>query len=181
MPAPPPAKQQDPQAEQYGRELLAEARKQQPDIDQVKWLIDRADLTLTDITGSTALMLISGWSNLEVTQKLLIHGAVINQQDRNGNSVVHMTAHSGNEKTLETLLVYGANVALPNKSGNTPYDIAQGKFSHAMLVKLKEQFEQQDPGLVARRDISAYIDEQGMRLAAPTPAPQRAAFKVRQP
>lgn len=177
--SPPP---KDPQAEQYGRDLLSALSKQMWDIDDVNWLVDRADMTMTDSRGATALMNISTTGNHELMQKMLVHGALINQKGPRGNTFGHMAAGSGNEAVMSTMLAYGTNFAQPNDAGKTPYDLAQGKYKPETMEKIRQRFEeQQDPTLVRRREIAQYIDENGLRLRHDVVAPTKAAFAKRKP
>lgn len=164
------------EAEQYGRELFSALKKQMPDFDDINFIVDRADLTLTDDRGATALMNISSWGNHELMQKMLVNGAKINQKGPKGNTIAHMVAASGNEHVISTMLAYGADFSQANDAGVTPYDLAQGKYQPETMAKIKQRFEEQDPTLVKMREFQAYIDETGLRLQNDVVAPPKASF-----
>ncbi|HYD19071.1 MAG TPA: ankyrin repeat domain-containing protein [Patescibacteria group bacterium] len=169
-----------PQAVAHGKELLTEVQKAMPDMDTVKWLIERADLTLTDNQNRTAFMTIAGWGNDEILQKALIHGAQVNQPGPRGNTAVHIVAASGGKSALETMMQHGGDFAQKNDAGKTPYDLAQGRFTGDVLIKIREKFEVQDPTTSRLNAFREYISEQGLRTEKPTGAPRRAVFKPKQ-
>lgn len=173
-----PSTPKDPQLEQNGRSLLAALLMQQPDIDDIKFLVRRSDLTLEDKNGNTALMTISGWGNLELMKLMLDNGAKPNQKGRSGNTTMHLVINGGNEKAIDLMLAYGGDVSIPNGAGSTPLDWAKGKkFSPELMKRLEQRFAEQDPASVKLRQISEYIDQQGLRTARPIVAPQTASFK----
>ena len=169
----------DPQAAQYGQELLAEFGKQRPDFDQIKFLIQRADLSQQNARGQTPLMLATATGNQDVIVLMLNTGAAINQKDKRGETVAHMVARTGNAQSMEFMLVYGANFALQNDARQTPYDLAQGKFTPDMAARIKARFEEQDPNTVTLHAFREYIAEQGLQTERPVAAPPRAVFKIK--
>ncbi len=166
-----------PQATAFGEELLREVQKAQPDMDQVDWLASRADLKLTDNQNRTALMTVMSWGNHALVQKLIVNGADLNQKGARGNTAVHFAMTSGNEQNAATVLAYNGNLAQANDADKTPFDFAEGKFKHEMMVKLKERYETQNPDISRRRAFNAHIEKQGVRTEKPTKAPRPAVFK----
>lgn len=168
----------DPQAEQYGRELLAELAKQSPDFDQIDWLLRRADLTLADSKGDTALMKVAFFGNHALMQTLLVNGAVINQQNNAGDSAVHIIARNGSDQSMQTMLAYGGNFVTPNKAGKSAFMLADGKFSAPILERIREQADAQDVNHNRRKQFNEFVAK-GLPLDGHTEAPARAVFQPR--
>ncbi len=168
-----------PQATAFGEDLLKEVQKAMPDMDHVNWLASRADLKLADSQNRTALMTVMGWGNQELMQKMLVNGADINQKGARGNTAVHLALAGGNEQTAATVLAYKGNLAQPNDAGKVPFDFAEGKFKPDMMARLRQRFEEQDPGISRRRAFNAHIEKHGVRTEKPTKAPKPAVFKIK--
>jgi ankyrin repeat protein len=168
----------DPQAEQYGRELLAELAKQSPDFDQIDWLLRRADLKLADSKGETALMKVAFFGNHALMQTLLVNGAVINQQNNAGDSAVHIIARNGSDQSMSTMLEYGGNFVTPNKAGKSAQELAEGKFSALMLSRIHARAQEQDVNFNRRKQFNEFVAK-GLPLDGHTEAPARAVFRRR--
>lgn len=169
----------NPQAAQFGQELIAEFGKQRPDFDQIKFLIREADLSQQNERGQTPLMLAVGTGNQEVIIAMLRNGAAINQKDNRGDTAAHIVARNGHEKSMDTMLVLGANFALANDAGKTPYELSQGNFKPETAARIQARFEEQDPGFSRRRDFNAHIEKQGVRTEKPVKSPKPAVFKIK--
>ncbi|MDI1229346.1 MAG: ankyrin repeat domain-containing protein [bacterium] len=169
----------NPQAAQYGQDLIAEFGKQRPDFDQIKFLIQHADLSQQNARGQTPLMLAVATGNQDVMKAMLNNGAVINQKDNRGDTAAHMVARGGNEKSMGVMLALGANFAQANEAGKTPYELSQGNFKPETAARIQERFEEQDPDFSRRRAFNAHIEKHGVRTEKPTKAPKPAVFKMK--
>lgn len=167
------------QAYPYGQDLLKEVQKAQPDMNEVKWLIEHGDMTQTDSQKRTAFMIILGWGNDDLAKFALKHGAKPNQKGPGGNTAVHMVAASGNAALLgEMLLNANGDFTLRNDDGKTPYDLAQGRFPENILQAIRNEFDIRDPASTLK-DFRRHIAERGLRTKAPIKAPPRAVFRAK--
>lgn len=167
------------QAYPYGQDLLKEVQKAQPDMTEVKWLIEHGDLTAADSQKRTAFMIIIGWGNEDLMKFALKHGAQPNQKGPGGNTAVHMIAAGGSQTMLgEMLLNAKGDFTLRNDAGKTPYDLAQGRFPDNVMQAIRNEFDIRDP-VSTLNDFRRHIKERGLRTQKNVKAPPRAVFKAK--
>jgi len=110
---------------QLGEMLVREARRQQPDVAEMKSLIARgADLTVMDDGGNTVFMSTLGWGNLDLTRSLLLKTQDFNHQNASGNTALHLAVRTAPADVVAQMIAGGALTDIPNVAGQTPADLA---------------------------------------------------------
>jgi ankyrin repeat protein len=83
----------------------------QDDLDYICACLERYQLIETEyICHGTLLQMATSQGNLELTSRLLQHGANINVRDSSGWSVLHSATYDGHLEIVNVLLKYGAEV-----------------------------------------------------------------------
>lgn len=162
----------------HGESLLKEVQKAQPDMQEVKWLIEHGDMTQTDSQKRTAFMIIIGWGNEDLTKFAMKHGAKLNQKGPGGNTAVHMIAAKGSQALLGAVLNEKGDFTQRNDEGKTPYDLAQGRFPDNVMKAIRIEFDLPDP-VATLKDFRHHIAERGLRTQKSVKAPPRAVFKAK--
>lgn len=96
------------------------------DVQRVKKLIAKgADVNATNKVGSTALMLASRDSGLEVMEILIDSGANIDTQNSQGRTALMNAAKNGQRKAIRLLLDHNADLHIKDEDDNTALKWAQ--------------------------------------------------------
>ena len=82
------------------------------------------DSTSDDGTGTTGLMLASGFGHVKVVQLLLDRRANVNKVDEEGVTPLMRAAQEGHVPVVKLLLQHGADTEIKNKSGWTASEAA---------------------------------------------------------
>ena len=94
----------------------------------------RADVTVTNSDGLTALHLVSD-PKLGLT--LIINGADINAKNRSGSTPLHWAISRNKESIAKLLIEFGANINSPDNLGNTPLHFAINSKEEMMLLLIR--------------------------------------------
>ncbi|KAI8633518.1 hypothetical protein F5Y19DRAFT_244545 [Xylariaceae sp. FL1651] len=104
---------------------LTDFGTESPPISLIKWLLaNKADVTLRDGNGETALHLVS---NTSIARELLRYTPDVNARDNRGRTPLHSACDkwwATGSDVVELLITHCADVDIPDDEGNTPLMVA---------------------------------------------------------
>ncbi|MDK2817926.1 MAG: ankyrin repeat domain-containing protein [Spirochaetota bacterium] len=104
-------------------------------ISLVEYMIKhRADVTVTNSDGLTALHLVS---DPQIALILIINGADINARNRSGSTPLHWAVSRNKESLAKLLIEFGANIDSADDIGNTPLHFAINSKDELVLLLIR--------------------------------------------
>ena len=101
----------------------------------VEYMIkNRADITITNSDGLTALHLVSD-PKLGLT--LIINGADVNAKNRSGSTPLHWAVSRNKDSIAKLLIEFGANINSADNLGNTPLHFAINSKEELILLLIR--------------------------------------------
>ncbi|KAE8443548.1 hypothetical protein EG329_001788 [Mollisiaceae sp. DMI_Dod_QoI] len=151
----------------------------QDDLDYICSNLERYKLIETEyISHGTLLQMAISQGNLELTSRLLQHGARIDVRDSSGWSVLHSATYDGHLEIVKVLLKYGAEVTCTSSEWQSMHvwpfrfplgNIWKGQPIHLAAISRRYEIAKVLLAHGANVDAKVFYHENGSLMPGPTP------------